>query len=167
MVLLLFIALNVLAAAASAANTRHSSGSNNVTSSNFADSLRLRDLLDDERYAPLLKDLRSPLHRVHQRQRRSYGASDLEYEMTTALPVAAARKNTKRTKNDKKTTKHAAMMTTIQTSTPSFQPSKASATGSNGKVKVSLVVCFFFVCLVLCRLFNYINMLWSMIFIRN
>lgn len=146
MVLLLFIALNVLvaAAAASAANTRHSSGSNNVTSSNFADSLRLRDLLDDERYAPLLKDLRSPLHRVHQRQRRSYGASDLEYEMTTALPVAAARKNTKRTKNDKKTTKHAAMMTTIQTSTQtSFQPSKASATGSNGKVKVSLVVCFF------------------------
>lgn len=144
MVLLLFIALNVLvAASADAANTRHSSSNNNVTSSNFADSLRLRDLLDDERYAPLLKDLRSPLHRVHQRHKRatSYGSADLEYEMTTALPIVAARKNTKRTKNDKKTTKHA--MTTIQTSTPSFQPSKAS-TGSNGKVKVSVWFVFFF-----------------------
>lgn len=141
MVLLLFIALNVLAAAASAANTRHSisSKNNNVTSSNFADSLRLRDLLDDERYAPLLKDLRSPLHRVHQRHKRAslYNGADLEYEMTTALPMVAARKNTKRTKNDRKTTKHA--MTTIQTSTPTFQPSKASA-GSNGKVKVSKCV---------------------------
>lgn len=138
MVLLLFIAVVVVAGTSTAANiqsTKHkfSYNNNNVTSSsNFADSLRLRDLLDDERYAPLLKDLRSPLHRVHQRQKRSYGVSDLEFEMTTALPVAAARKNTKRTKNDKKTTKHAI----IQTSTPTFQPSKASSS-SNGKVKVS------------------------------
>lgn len=148
MVLLLFIALNVLLVAtttttvsASAAN-RHSS--NITTSSNFADSLRLRDLLDDERYAPLLKDLRSPLHRVHQRHRRAaYTAADLEYEMTTALPALAiaARKNTKRTKNDRKTTKHA--MTIIQTSTPSFQPSKVTTAGSNGKVKVSVL---FYLC---------------------
>lgn len=149
MVLLLFIALNVVAA--SAANTRHSISNNNknVTSSNFADSLRLRDLLDDERYAPLLKDLRSPLHRVHQRHKRaSYNSADLEYEMTTAFPIAAARKNTKRTKNDRKTTKHA--MTTMQTSTPSFQPSKASA-GSNGKVKVSVSFCC---SMIFYRLFN-------------
>lgn len=127
-------------------------------SANYADSLRLRDILSDERYASLFKDLRSPVRR---RQRRSpltsgsrWGkssssfdndadeANNFDIELTTEFAeVMGRKKNTKRTKNVKKTTKHS----NLQTSTPTFTPSKSSSATGN-RVKVSAgppLVCYF------------------------
>lgn len=114
-------------------------------SANHADSLRLRDILSDERYAALFKDLRSPVRRRQKRSPLPAAATDevndeanYDIELTTEFAeVMARKKNTKRTKNVKKTTKHSS----LQTSTPAFVPSKSSSASGN-RVKVSAALFF-------------------------
>lgn len=148
LLLLAFLPCTLLLVSSGAANAVHgeiqrTKHFSNV-SANPADSFRLRDILSDERYASLFKDLRSPVRR---RQRRSPSqggsnydgdgdeASNFDIELTTEFAeVMARKKNTKRTKNVKKTTKHS----NLQTSTPTFTPSKSSsATGNRVKVSAS------------------------------
>lgn len=150
LLLLAFIPLLVLVQDTTQEIQRTKHISNATT--NFADSLRLRDILADERYAALLKDLRSPIRRHHNQQHRQKRAASIssatesfDIDFTTPFAIAA-RKNTKRTKNEKKTTKFGG--TTIQTSTPAFTPSKSSSVGSNGKVKVSEIACSHLFCIV-------------------
>lgn len=141
-----------------------------TVSADQSDSLRLRDILSDERYESLFKDLRSPVRR---RQRRSPlsgsgggtssssdtdDANNFDIELTTEFAeVMARKKNTKRTKNVKKTTKHS----NLPTSTPSFTPSKSSSASGN-RVKVSAappLVCYFVEYYLLIITFLYIHQL--------
>lgn len=135
MVLILLILISLVSfGATEIQRTKHFS---NVTT-NYADALRLREILADERYTQLLKDLRSPAvhHRGKRATRNPFGEGTGEIEMTTIF--STPRKNTKRTKaSEKKATKHS----NLQTSTTPFVPSKSSA---SGKVKVGYVISKFY-----------------------
>jgi len=66
----------------------------------YEDSFDFRELLKDERYSQLLKDLKSSTYRKNRGRRSSQTNIDDDVEITTLMSLR--RKNTKRTNNSEK-----------------------------------------------------------------